>query len=228
MTDPACRPSEGVSRHYPATSRSFVLLLALFVACVFFQGAQAQERVDLVVGYSAISASQTAPWIAQETGLFEKYRLNTRLVYIPSTKMAPAIVFGDVQIAQNNGVQVVDAVLGGADSVFIGGTSNTFHFYLMAYIEGLHLLFTNKKLAVDVIKKYTRTTDPQMLDLTYDYALKTVERVPRLRLDGIQTVLDVVAEVNPRAKNYKPSDFVNLSLLQDLEKDGFLKKFSRS
>lgn len=98
----------------------------------------------------------------------------------------------------------------------------------MAYIEGLHLLFTNKKLAVNVIKKYTRTTDSKMLDLTYDYALKTVERVPRPRLDGIQTVLDEVAEVNPRAKNYKPSDFVDLSVFQDLEKDGFLKKFSRS
>lgn len=187
MADPVCRPTQGVSRQIPAISRSFALLLALLTAGVFFQRAQAQERADLVVGYSAISASQTAPWIAQEAGLFEKYRLNTRLVYIPSTKMAPAIVSSEVQIAQNNGVQVVN-----------------------------------------VIKKYTRTTDSKMLDLTYDYALKTVERVPRPRLDGIQTVLDEVAEVNPRAKNYKPSDFVDLSVFQDLEKDGFLKKFSRS
>jgi len=32
--------------------------------------------------------------------------------------------------------------------------------------------------------------------------------------------------VDPRAKNYKPADFVDLSLLDELEKEGFVKKFS--
>lgn len=100
--------------------------------------------------------------------------------------------------------------------------------YLMGYIEGAYLLHTNKKVAVEVIKKYTRTTDPKMLDLSYEFALKNVERVPRPPLEGIQTVLDVIGEVNPRAKNYKPADFVDLSLFQELEAEGFLKKFSGS
>jgi ABC-type nitrate/sulfonate/bicarbonate transport system substrate-binding protein len=303
----------------------------------------AQEWVDMLVGYSAISASQAAPWIMQDAGLLEKHHLNAKLVYIPTTKLAVAIVSGDIKIAQNNGVQVVDAVLAGADSVFVGGTSNSLHFYLMvspginsiedlrgksmgitrfrsstdfaarlllkkyglvpgkdvtlyqtgghpeslaamqagvikatlvsspsdlraralgykelmdtakmevpfqstgivttraylkqqrdavrrylmAYIEGLHLLFTDKRLAISVIKKYTRTTDPKMLDMTYDYAKKIVERVPRPTLEGIQLVLDVIGEVNPKAKDYKPADFVDMSLMQELEKEGFIRK----
>ena len=97
---------------------------------------------------------------------------------------------------------------------------------LWAILKGLNLFFTNKKIAVEVIKKYTHITDPKTLDVTYDYGLKIVERVPRPTLEGLQTVLDVVSAVDPRAKNYKPADFVDLSLLEELEKEGFIKKFS--
>ena len=339
-----CLTAASVLHRIRANRISWSALSLLALLSESFPGPlHAQDWVDMVVGYSAISASQAAPWIMQDAGLLEKHHLNARLVYIPTTKMAVAIVSGDIKIAQNNGVQVVDAVLAGADSVFVGGTSNSLHFYLMvspeitavedlkgksigitrfrsstdfaarlllkkfglvpnkdvtiyqtgghpeslaamqsgvikaallsspsdlraralgykelmdvaklgipfqstgivttraylknqrdgvrrylmAYIEGLHLLFTNKSLAVAVLKKYTRTTDPKMLDLTYDYATKIVERVPRPTLEGIQLVLDVVGEVNPKAKNYKPADFVDLSLIQQLEKEGFIKK----
>ena len=50
----------------------------------------------------------------------------------------------------------------------------------------------------------------------------------RRRNERIRIVPDVIGEVNPKARNYKPADFVDLSLLQELEKEGFLKKFSGS
>jgi ABC-type nitrate/sulfonate/bicarbonate transport system substrate-binding protein len=114
----------------------------------------------------------------------------------------------------------------GTTRAFIKNNRDAALRYLMGYIEGLHLFFTNKKIALEVIKKYTHITDPKTLEITYNYGLKIVERVPRPTLEGLQTVLDVVGAVDPRAKNYKPADFVDLSLLEELEKGGFLKKFS--
>ena len=98
--------------------------------------------------------------------------------------------------------------------------------YLMGYVEALHLYFTNKKLAEEVLKKYTRTTDPKMLDITYSQGLKTLQRIPRPSRESIQTVLDVIGETNPKAKNIKAVDLVDTSLFYELESKGFLKKFS--
>ena len=94
----------------------------------------------------------------------------------------------------------------------------------MAYIEGLHVLYTNKKLSLEVIKKFTSTTDPRMLETAYDYAAKVLQKVPYPTLEGIQTVIDMVGELNPKAKNTKAADFVDLTLLQELEKEGFIKQ----
>ena len=319
--------------------------LIIFLAWNFAPAAHAQERTSIAVGYSAIAVSQVVPWIMREARLFEKYGLNADLIYLGGARVGPAMVSGDLHIAQVGGDNVVRSSINGYGMIYIGGTNNRFNFslmvppdinriedlkgmnfgvtqvnssvgfcarlvlkrfglnpdkdvkifqtggnpeslaalqagviqatllspplnlkaqslgfkelidvgklaipypstgigttrsfiknnrdaalrYLMGYIEGLNLFFTNKKIAGEVIKKYTHVTDPRTLDVTYEYGLKIVERVPRPTLEGLQTVLDVVSAVDPRAKNYKPADFVDLSLLEDLEKGGFIKKFS--
>lgn len=65
----------------------------------------------------------------------EKALYIQQIVMGMSDKMVPTIISGEAKIAQNNGVQAVDTVLGGSRSVFIGGTSNTVHFYLIVAPE---------------------------------------------------------------------------------------------
>ena len=56
--------------------------------------------VDRLVGlHSAQVMSQSMPWIAQEAGLFKKYDLDFRLVFIPSSPVATAATLnGDAEI----------------------------------------------------------------------------------------------------------------------------------
>ena len=63
-----------------------------------------------------------------------------------------------------------------------------------------------------------------MLETAYEYATKVLQRIPYPTLEGIQTVVDMVAEVNPKARSYKAADFVDVSLLQELEQEGFIKR----
>ena len=70
--------------------------------------------------------SQSMPWIAQEAGLFKKYDLDFRLVFIPSSPVATAATLnGDAEIGVTGAVGNVRAfVQGFTDLVFIAGMKN--------------------------------------------------------------------------------------------------------
>src|SRR5262245_22812598 len=83
--------------------------------------------VDRLVGlHSAQVMSQSMPWIAQEAGLFKKYDLDFRLVFIPSSPVATAATLnGDAEIGVTGAVGNMRAyVQGFTDLVFIAGMKN--------------------------------------------------------------------------------------------------------
>ncbi len=76
--------------------------------------------------HSARVMSQSMPWIAQEAGLFQKYNLDFRLVYIGSSPLATAAMLGgDAELLEDGGLGTVRAfVQGTTDLAFIGGIKN--------------------------------------------------------------------------------------------------------
>jgi NitT/TauT family transport system substrate-binding protein len=97
--------------------------------------------------------------------------------------------------------------------------------YMRAYMEGLHRFKTDKNLAMKVIGKYSRITDPEALEETYQhYAVKVMPRVPYPTTKGIQMVLDEIGARAPKAKSSSPESFVDVSYLKELEQSGFIKK----
>ena len=91
--------------------------------------------------------------------------------------------------------------------------------FLRAEIEGIHTIRTQKNFAVNVLKKYMRISDPEILDEGYRYPLRFIQRKPLPTLDEIKAVLDELKR--PEAK---PENFVDLSLMQELEKEKFFEK----
>ena len=69
--------------------------------------------------------------------------------------------------------------------------------------------------------------DAEVLDATYEAFVKTVAKQPYPTLKGIQFLLDEVAAKSPNAKTAKPEQFVDLSLLQQLEKEGFFAEMAK-
>jgi len=97
--------------------------------------------------------------------------------------------------------------------------------YLRAYVEGLHRLKTDKSFAVKVIGKYSRITEVDALEETYQhYAVKVMPRVPYPTTKGIQMVLDEMSARNPKAKSLTPASFIDVSNLKELEQSGFIKR----
>jgi ABC-type nitrate/sulfonate/bicarbonate transport system substrate-binding protein len=98
---------------------------------------------------------------------------------------------------------------------------------LKGFVEAIYFVYANKKEAQRVFAKYMRTNDPNVLEDSYNAYIKSIPKKPYPTLKGIQFMLDVLAPQLPKAKNFKPEQFVDLSFLQELEKEGFFNEMAK-
>lgn len=98
---------------------------------------------------------------------------------------------------------------------------------LKGYVEAIYYIHHNREETRKIIARYLRTSDPEVLDATYDAFVKVVSKRPYPTLKGIQFLLDEVAAKIPQAKTAKPEQFVDLTLLQQLEKKGFFAEMAK-
>ena len=98
---------------------------------------------------------------------------------------------------------------------------------LKGFVEAIHFIYANKKETQRVFAKYMRTNDPSVLEDSYNGYIKSIPKKPYPTLKGIQFMLDVLAPSLPNAKNFKPEQFVDLSFLQELEKEGFFTEMAK-
>ena len=96
--------------------------------------------------------------------------------------------------------------------------------FLQAYSEGLHRFMTDREIAVQVLKKYLRVEDKEILDDAYSFYAQRLQKIPLPTVKGIKFILDEMAEKQPRARNVAPESFVDFSLLQELDQSGFFKQ----
>jgi NitT/TauT family transport system substrate-binding protein len=97
--------------------------------------------------------------------------------------------------------------------------------YLKAYLEGTHRLLTDREMGIKALRKYGGVQDQDLLNATYDlFTSKYIKKVPTLTTKAVQNALKLVAESNPKAKNRKPEEFMDLSYMEELEKSGFIKR----
>jgi NitT/TauT family transport system substrate-binding protein len=98
---------------------------------------------------------------------------------------------------------------------------------LKGFVEAIYFVYANKKDAQRVFAKYMRTNNPEVLEDSYNGYVKSIPKRPYPTLKGIQFMLDVLTPALPQAKNFRPEQFVDLSFLQELEKEGFFNDMAK-
>ncbi|HEY1234492.1 MAG TPA: ABC transporter substrate-binding protein [Candidatus Binatia bacterium] len=105
-----------------------------FIALVCIVEIQAQERKlePLIVSYSSLTGNRAPFWIAKETGLYEKYGLDVKLVSIAAGSVSlTALVAGNVHLTTDSSSGVVSAVARGAPVVTVS-TNGALPYQLVA------------------------------------------------------------------------------------------------
>lgn len=93
--------------------------------------------------------------------------------------------------------------------------------FLKAYSEAVRILRTNREGSLKVLAHRLRLDDREILNETYNYFSPRFSYPPRVDLVGVKDTLDFYAERNPEMKNRTPGEFVEHSVLEELEKEGF-------
>ncbi len=99
--------------------------------------------------------------------------------------------------------------------------------FLRAYVEGIKVAKEQPDAAMAAIAKYTRADDPAVLREVYDTYVNVWERVPRLTLEALQGQLDALALTTPEARTARPETLLDMSLLDELDRSGFVDSLYR-
>jgi NitT/TauT family transport system substrate-binding protein len=93
--------------------------------------------------------------------------------------------------------------------------------FVRAYGRAVHFMHTRKEESKAIVSRYTKVTDPTLLEGTMQYAYDFVQKIPLVKREAIQVTMDESARKNPKAKQVKPEQFYDNSLVQELVKEGF-------
>jgi len=104
------------------------LLLFLFVVfiLVLFAAVGESQTTPIKVAYATTSGIRLPLWIAEEAKLYEKYKLDAKLINIPSGNTAiSALVSGEVDIISGSGSASIVAAGRGLPVVIVGSFGST-------------------------------------------------------------------------------------------------------
>jgi ABC-type nitrate/sulfonate/bicarbonate transport system substrate-binding protein len=96
--------------------------------------------------------------------------------------------------------------------------------FLRAMAEAGKIVHTDKEFVYKVLGKYLRLTDRKVLDAAYNGEVKVLEKNLEIHNEGLQSILDEVARVDPRAKKIKAEDLVDRRFLDEMKSSGFFDK----
>jgi NitT/TauT family transport system substrate-binding protein len=96
--------------------------------------------------------------------------------------------------------------------------------FLMAMIEGAKILTRDEEFALRVLSKHTRIADREILKQSYNYLKPYFLKVPYPSQRAIKDTLDVLAKDIPKAKDADPREFVDNSIVKEIETSGYIER----
>ncbi len=96
--------------------------------------------------------------------------------------------------------------------------------FLKGMIEGIKIFKTDKNFTIPALARYTKVTDNDILEKSYVYFRQYLLQVPYPSISAIKDTLEALADEIPKAKGARPEDFIDLSLLREIEASGFVEK----
>jgi ABC-type nitrate/sulfonate/bicarbonate transport system substrate-binding protein len=95
---------------------------------------------------------------------------------------------------------------------------------LKSHVEGIAYFKAHKDFSMKVLSKYLRTNDQELLEGSYEIFRQDFISVPYPIMKGLEATYDYVAVSRPEIRGRKPEEFMDPSLIAELDKSGFIRK----
>jgi len=96
--------------------------------------------------------------------------------------------------------------------------------FLKGFIEAIYYGAKYKDETKNIITKYLKISDPDILEGTYESLIRVTDYSAEPNLEGIRNAVDEVALRVPAVKTKKPQEFVDLRFLKELRTEKFFNQ----
>jgi NitT/TauT family transport system substrate-binding protein len=96
--------------------------------------------------------------------------------------------------------------------------------FMRAYAEAMHYFLTNPEGTTQIVAKYTKVVDQEVLAYSIDSEATAMERTLEVDPKGVELILGFIGKTVPQAASAKPEDFYDARFYTELRDSGFLKK----
>jgi NitT/TauT family transport system substrate-binding protein len=107
---------------------------------------------------------------------------------------------------------------------FLSGKRDVVKRFLRGWIEGIKTAKTDKEFTIKVMQKFLKTGDRSILDKIFEVYKSVHERVPSPDPKVMGVALKQLTVSVPQAAQLKIEDFIDRSLISELENEGFISK----
>jgi NitT/TauT family transport system substrate-binding protein len=132
--------------------------------------------------------------------------------------MRELINFGELGVEDINGTVITTRS-------FIAQNRDIALRFLRAFTRGMHRYRTDKEFSKKVLGKYGKINDDEILEGTWQDYAPTLQRSPRPSLKAIQFLVE--NQFQGKKPLPKPEQFVDFSIVDQLEKSGFIDSVNK-
>jgi len=112
-------------------------------------------------------------------------------------------------------------------AAFLEKNRNLMRPFLAASVEGIRRFKTDKPFAKKLIAKYLRISDDKVLEETHQLFSELFERVPYVKREGVTSLVQILAEKDPKAETVKVDSIIDNQFVRELETSGFINNLYR-
>ena len=94
------------------------------------------------------------------------------------------------------------------------------------FIQTVHAFKTQPEVYIPVLQRFLALSDRKLVEDQYQFYLPLFPRVPRMALsaEGLQSIRDTFSKTYPAARKVQEADFTDSSIVDELERSGFIAK----
>ena len=152
--------------------------------------------------------------------------INGGVIASPATAEAKRLGMRELINMGNLGVEYPQTTIATTER-FLRSNRETVLRFTRAYVEGSHRFLNDREFSLKIIGKYTKIQSRPTLEATYDDYVPYVKKIPAPAPGSIKTVLEQLSVTDPKARSARPQEFIDVSVVAELEQQGFFKQIWR-
>lgn len=157
---------------------------------------------------------------ATRLGAMEAKKLDATVLDSPQTVQARRLGFNVLADGVELGIPFLQGGLV-TRQAYIRSHEDTVRRIVRTVVDAIHYAKTNREATLKVMQKYLRIQDRDALEDAYEsFVIKQFPRAPYATPAAVQTIFDLAAARDPRAKSADPQGFIDMRFVREIEQSG--------